>query len=286
MRLTNRIWSWGAAVRDFGRKVGLPGPIQSAMLRLAPKLVPPPTSETVATLENGLALRVPPRYPSARTYAIGKYEPEVTDLVRTTLSQGDIFVDVGANVGYFTLVASTLVGETGHIFSFEPEATSFEFLMRNLRDNKCRNVTAENMAVADRERPLTKSSEAAGPETTFSSADLGAAGVVEGISLDSYFSKKGWPKIRLIKIDVEGWENHVLAGMAELCRRNPRLSVILEFNEAALRLQGTSRMQLCSTLRILGFDRAFVIERNRRVIDLGKGLPGTGATYNLLLERR
>ena len=76
------------------------------------------------------------------------WEPEETKLVSRLLEEGDVFVDVGANLGYFTLIASDAVGKTGRVFAFEPEPNNFSLLQKNVEVNKCANVCCERKAVS------------------------------------------------------------------------------------------------------------------------------------------
>ena len=78
-----------------------------------------------------------------------QYEPHVTKALRNLLKPGDVFVDVGANIGYFTLLASTLVGPSGNVISFEPNPNNCELLRRSLTQNNVANVRLHQNAVAE-----------------------------------------------------------------------------------------------------------------------------------------
>ena len=76
------------------------------------------------------------------------WEPNETRLTIGKVRQGNVFVDIGANIGYYTILASRLVGKSGKVFAFEPEPSNFEILAKNVELNKCDNVVLENKAVA------------------------------------------------------------------------------------------------------------------------------------------
>jgi precorrin-6B methylase 2 len=83
--------------------------------------------------------------------ALGRaYEPMTTLAFHTLVQPGDRVVDVGAHVGYFTLLAARLCGPNGRVFAFEPHPDNFRLLERNIRENGAENVTAVRKAVADR----------------------------------------------------------------------------------------------------------------------------------------
>src|SRR5437867_3185244 len=71
----------------------------------------------------------------------GVFEPFETQLVQQMVRPGDVVLDVGANIGYYTLIFAELVGEQGHVYAFEPDPRNFAFLAKNVHSNRYRNVT-------------------------------------------------------------------------------------------------------------------------------------------------
>ena len=111
-----------------------------------------PVSPFVATLGRGDGLRFEcdVRIAASReAYFIGRYEPQETCVARSILRPGDVFVDVGANCGYFTLLAAGLVGPSGRVVAVEAHPEIYETLRRSLGLNHLPYVTAGNVAVAD-----------------------------------------------------------------------------------------------------------------------------------------
>lgn len=78
------------------------------------------------------------------------FEQHITDLLAAGLRAGDLFVDAGGNIGWFAVVGSKLVGPSGRVLTFEPDPFNVRLLRRNLRLNKCRNVTLHPVALSDR----------------------------------------------------------------------------------------------------------------------------------------
>jgi len=211
----------------------------------------------------GIVLRLPPGplIPMHLAYLRG-YEPEVTQALRRILRRGMSFVDVGAFVGYYTVLASRLVGPEGRVYAFEPDPTNFRYLLHNLAVNGCTNVRAEQVAISD-EEGLTGLHRAHYPmqhhlasQRTVKEPQV----VVRTVSLDFYFARLGRPEVDLIKVDVEGHEWHVLRGAREVIMRNERPPLIVELNTSALRRQGRSPFDLFEILRDLGYNKVRLLE--------------------------
>jgi FkbM family methyltransferase len=154
------------------------------------------------------------------------YEHETTLLLMENLQGGNFFVDVGANNGYYSLLASSLVGREGRVFSFEPNPSSFRRLLNNLSYNKVTNVTPFNLALSDAQEvvPLYLNRFEDGQSSMVRSAKTSVP--VPTIRLDDVVSGR-LPD--LVKIDVEGAELKVLAGMANTLSSQKSLRCIVEW---------------------------------------------------------
>lgn len=241
-------------------------------------------TEVQVGVPNGLRMLVPTDSPSLPYFLTGLYEQDLTDLLLKQVEPGMNVVDVGANVGYYSLVASTLVGSSGRVYAFEPDPESFSYLTRNVDLNACRNVVPIRMAVSD--RVGSASFVRRNQDTGFLSGDAGSASVnVSTVSLDEFFAEQGWPTVGLVKMDVEGSERVALLGMRELSRRNPSLRLIMEFNLDAMGRLGISTQMLTSTLKELGFREAYLIEKRLRSVSMKDSLPETRIVHDLLLVK-
>jgi FkbM family methyltransferase len=150
----------------------------------------------------------------------GTYEPEQTRLFERLLRPGHTVLDVGANVGYYTLLASVLVGDSGRVHAFEPEPRNAGFLRRHASINRRANVRVEQAAVSDREG--TARFHFGSGSGTGHLADAGAL-EVRTLRLDDYCAEHGLAP-GAVKIDVEGAELSVLQGAREtLARHRPVL---------------------------------------------------------------
>jgi FkbM family methyltransferase len=283
-RLLDSVWRLAARARNTAKRHGLLGGAERLLLRIGPLLVRPPKAAVDITLLDGLRLNVPAGYPSARTLRAGIYEPEVSRLIRDSLSDGMTFLDLGANVGYYTLIASRLVGPTGTVYAFEPDPEVFKQLICNVEANGCSNVVAIAKAASDKSGKKGFVRDPYGAEGFL--ADSGSQPLsIDAIALDDFFGACGWPKIEVIKLDIEGSESAALDGMRGLLSRNHNVQLIMEYNIHALQRAGSSREVLATLLQGYGYSRGFIIEKGMEPFALSGGLPATHATYNLLFQQ-
>lgn len=165
------------------------------------------------------------------------YEPELAYLEKT-VSPGDVFVDVGANFGVYSLVASKLVGAAGRVLAFEPARQSFAILQQNIALNGFSNVHAFQLAVTKRAGKawLYHGWDPVGNSLGMDPLCGDEGEEVQTAALDNVLEENGIDRVDVIKIDVEGAEELVLRGATRyLTTYCP--TVIFEFNPAcALRL--------------------------------------------------
>jgi FkbM family methyltransferase len=201
-------------------------------------------------------------------YFYGRYEPEECGYFQNVLRPSDVCIDIGANVGFYTLLFSRLAA-TGEVHAFEPVEANWHMLNINVLTNSLRNVTLNRAAVGDRdgEAEFTLASD-----PTYSSfVDTGrkpSAGCVQVpvITLDSYLRQQQLARVDCLKVDVEGGEYKVLMGGTRLLsdpQRRPRL-VMLELHNPMLQQQGSSIDQLVGQMRAFGYS-PFVWAKDQRV---------------------
>lgn len=190
-------------------------------------------------------------------YLFGVWEPHMTAWLRGRLRPGDTFVDVGANVGYFAVLGSRLVGDTGRVVAVEA-SPAFHDRMRQLTLNNCTNVRTVNAAVSDGHKTLTF--------VLASSRNMGANSIVpyDGPA-ESTFEAEAQPlaelldpadlaHARVIKIDVEGAEGSVVRGLAPvLDRLRDDAEIAVEVTPDRMAQLGDSVEELLETMRAHGF---------------------------------
>lgn len=179
---------------------------------------------TVATTTFGAKVAVTlPDFIQSRIYFFGFWEPHLTQFIKKSLTKGDYFVDVGANIGYFSLLASDIVGQEGRVFSVEASPSIFRKLQNNVTLNKFQNIRLFNMAAADRDCMLSiylGNDTNLGATTTVASVAAKGEQKLEAVipakPLSSIIGEENLLRARIIKIDVEGAEASVIRGISSL----------------------------------------------------------------------
>ena len=179
----------------------------------------------------------------------------LSDVFARILRPGDCMLDVGANIGIYTVFAAKLVGLTGQVHAFEASADILPELETNVGLNRLDNVHIHRQAVTDQCGTVTFS-QATTENTGLSSirplADRTAAvAEVPAITLDSLLPDL--PAVRLVKIDVEGAELLVLRGMSQLIERD-RPDILLELTDEFLRELDADAGQVCDFLKEAGYE--------------------------------
>ncbi len=186
----------------------------------------------------------------------GTYEDYVTNFLQKAVKKGMVVLDVGANIGYYTILASRLVGDEGMVFAFEPEPRNYALLCQNLNANRCNNVLAVQKAVYRRNSQVKLHLD----RTNFGAHSLLSTNVfdhcdaieVEAVSLDDFFRDRGL-NVDVVKMSVQGLEMGVLQGMTNMIRHHKDLKIITAFWPAGLSRSGSSPMEFIDSLKRYGF---------------------------------
>jgi len=170
----------------------------------------------------------------------GNFEPVETEIVKKEIKENDIILDVGANIGYYSLIFAQLIGKSGKVYSFEPDPTNFEILKKNILVNKHENVILENKAVSNKEGNLKLylSTENNGMHRIYPSKWCKESIDINSIKIDNYFNKN--QKIDFIKLDIEGAEYDALLGMESIIQNNENIVIFIEFVPTSLEEHGTN----------------------------------------------
>jgi len=148
----------------------------------------------------------------------GNYEPEVESVMRRILRPGDAFIDVGSNVGYFSIVGAKMVGPQGGVHAFEPSQKICGYLRESIAANSLKNTFANAIALWSQPKTLNFAVQKNSGFSYVVPIHPGLEGMspdlVPANTLDRYIDSDLKHPVRLVKIDVEGAECHVLAGMA------------------------------------------------------------------------
>ncbi|MFC1904404.1 FkbM family methyltransferase [Chloroflexota bacterium] len=197
---------------------------------------------------------------------LGSYERGTTRLFKETIQEGMTVIDIGANIGYFTLIAARLVGGEGRVFAFEPEPHNFDLLVKNLELNEYSNVIPVSKAVSNRNGSarlyLDKNNWGAHSLSEECPTHFSGVSVeVEIQTLDDFLKDYGG-KVDFIKIDAQGAEPAIIQGMTNVIKHNKDLKMVVEFWPEGLRHFGSSPEEFLDRLVGYGIKLYRIDERN------------------------
>ncbi len=147
-------------------------------------------------------------------------------LMKQHIRKGDVVLDIGANIGFYTKILSALVGENGKVYAFEPDKTNFSHLIRNAGHLK--NVEFHNKAVSDKTGTITlyHSDLLNVDHKTYATKDFTSTSEIECVAMDDIIPGQ---KVDFIKIDIQGYEYFAFQGMQQIFKKNEHLKIITEF---------------------------------------------------------
>lgn len=192
-----------------------------------------------------------------------EYEPCATDAFKKVVKEGMKVVDVGANIGYYSLLAAKLVGKQGYVWAFEPEPVNYAELLGNIALNDLHNVKAERKAVSNYsgKGKLYLSSDESGAHSLIRCRPKNKETVeVQTVMLDDLFNGR----VDVLKTDTEGNDLRVLQGAESLLKRNKGIKVFIEVWPDGLVKAGQSAYELWMWLRTLDFWHIYLLDEFTR----------------------
>ncbi len=223
-------------------------------------------------VENGVRFHLHLESELARLIYCEYYELKEREFLRDFLRTGDIFVDVGANIGLYTLIAASCVGESGSVYSFEPAKKIFKRLRDNVTLNGFSNIICYQMALSDKtgEFPFYTSEDGYDAWNSFAIPIAGKAFSKEVIQCkkwdDFVLEHDLIDRVTMMKIDVEGWESRLLEGASSSLSRSNAPILQVEFTDKAALSAGSLCQELYHTLERLGYLMYTYDPKNFRLI--------------------
>jgi FkbM family methyltransferase len=221
----------------------------------------PPFRMRMSTELGGLSFECDLKDAIAREVCFtGRYEPQDTALIQSLLAPGMTFVDVGANWGYYTLLAAHLVGARGRVVSLEPDPRLFPILMKNIGYNRLDNATALQIAAADEASVLILSGyneedDNRGLSRLVEQAERGARSFqVQGQAIDAVLDEHGIGEVDLLKMDIEGAEELALRGMSRGLSAQRFRRILLELHPAMLAERGIRTEDVLNLMLKSGYE--------------------------------
>jgi FkbM family methyltransferase len=193
------------------------------------------------------------------------YEPDITSLMLRAIQPGDTVLDIGANIGVFTLLASRLAGTTGRVVAFEPAPEVLQRLTANLARNDSGNVMVVEQPVSDRieDTVLYLNSDNEGGHSLWDPGQFPFNNksrmaprpmAIRTTTIDAEIARLNLRPPKVIKIDTEGAEHRVLAGAAGLLKGFKAPYIVAELHEFGLGQMGSSPADLRAFMASLGYE--------------------------------
>jgi FkbM family methyltransferase len=187
------------------------------------------------------------------------YEPQTKQLLLSFLSPGMVFVDLGANEGFFSVVAARQVGPGGRVFAIEPQARLGSVVRRNLELNAVTNTTLVAVAVSDAESVADFN---LAPDTNSGSSGLSRATryanptqPVRTTTLAGFLAEQGLSVVDVMKIDIEGFEYEAVLGSPEVFRTHRVRRLLIEIHGSLLAARGRRPESIAELLLSHGYER-------------------------------
>jgi FkbM family methyltransferase len=279
---------WAKVVRKFMRSLPVPGKYLDRVLNLTgvdlSSIQMPQVSPDRWNQFNVIIDRFDTQI-KKHIFFQGYFEWAETHFVRNSLQAGHTFVDVGANIGWHTLIAASRVSPNGRVFAFEPVSSTFSELQSNIDLNRLTNVELYQIGLSDSSGSVdifANKENDSGGNSMFGTADYTRLETIQTRRGDEVLMSRGVEQIDLLKVDVEGAEMYVLRGLERYFAEGRIKAMMLEVNGSLLRAAGSSPRELLDFVHGKGFAVADV--RNPRQVL--RTLPDDDSIMNICCWRQ
>ena len=197
-----------------------------------------------------------------------KQDAEEINFLKNNIKNGDIVLDIGANIGFYAKLLSNFAGNEGKVHSFEPDKVNFKHLIKNLKGRN--NVVLNNKAVSDKREIIKvyKSKDLNVDHRTYHVDEYESIEEIEAISIDQYVNSDF--KVDFIKMDIQGYEISALKGMENTIKSNQKITMLLEFWPYGLHAAGHTVKEFCDLINSFGLKIFFLEKENLLPFDYSK----------------
>lgn len=225
------------------------------------------------------------------------YEPAETAFLKCKLLNGMVFVDIGANLGYYTVLAAKQVGPSGRVIAIEPDPQNYRLLRQNIAINRI--TCAQTLPIALGRQPgeamLRRSETNYGDHRLTHTSDNRHSVTVRVDSLDNQLKALNVAHVDVLKIDVQGFEPEVFAGMTTTLETSPPTIILMEYWPLGMRLAGLDPDSHLRMLFVRGYKPSVLLPNGAQMpvtaSEIQKHVPPVnpaqpdGAFVNLVLHR-
>jgi len=216
--------------------------------------------EQVTPVGQNFRMWITPRF--RNHYILNHYEKFTSNIVKNLAHNIDVFIDVGAHYGYYSLLVSQ-TNPACQILAYEPSPQNYEILNRNIELNRCSNTRSFNQAVSNKKSITPFFISTASDNSAFIShpaTPVKESIEVETVTLEEIINKSSDKRI-LIKIDTEGHELKVIEGIEKILSERDNIQLLIEFNPICMTLDGTTPEALLERISNLGYTSFFLDDK-------------------------
>jgi FkbM family methyltransferase len=223
--------------------------------------------------------------------SVENFESLELNFVYNSLSHGDVFIDIGANGGLYSILASKRIGDSGSIYAFEPGLRELDLLHHNIEINSCENIEVVAKALSNQQGSAQFAISYDGAmnslrETDHPMQQIKEWQTVETTTLDQFVEDFSIQKVDFIKVDVEGAENLVFEGAKKVLSSDQKLTILFEACDSNLGSFGYSAKELVTKIRGFGF-YIYFIDNNEKIVEVLDGNPDVGGKiYSIIACNR
>lgn len=185
----------------------------------------------------------------------GWLDPQITRTISRSVKAGMTVLDIGAHIGYYTLLLSRLVGPGGKVYAFEADPENFEILQSNVKTAPLNNIVLINKAITDKAGSITLFiTEGHSTHSVYKASASVGSRTISATDVDTWLTRSNVGPVGFIKMDIEGAEPLALAGMKETISSSNSIKLLVELNPEALRRGGVTPRRYIEQIANLGLE--------------------------------
>jgi len=188
----------------------------------------------------------------------GGYASARVSEIRGLVREGDTVIDIGANIGYFTVLLANLVGPKGKVYAFEPDPRNFHLLQRTIKRNGWAHVFAEQKAVSNKIGEFLLYQTPCWAANALTPGEHVSTVKVDVITLDDFLCDEH--NVSFVKMDMDGSEPLAIQGMAQLIQRSPNIRVLAEYQPGNLKRYLSNSLDFISIAERHGLSLAAILD--------------------------
>jgi FkbM family methyltransferase len=189
-----------------------------------------------------------------------KYALARVEEIKKIVKEGDIVVDIGANIGYFTVLLAQIVGSRGKVYAFEPDPRNVALLERTIARNGWKNVFVEQKAVSNKKGELVLYQTQSWAGNAMSECDAVSTTKVSVVNIDSILHEHN---VKFVKMDIDGSEPLVIIGMKNMISRSPDLHILAEYQPNNLKRYIDDPMDFITIAKNNGMELEAILDSDK-----------------------